>query len=118
MGKDWAYSKHTHMVKSHGGPEPFLRDYASANYQLGVEAEKRTEGWKGAILFTATIAFWELCRFWCNSVETKRALRKADLLRKSETAEKQYRDYIQTSKIDTDTTITPISALDESYILE
>lgn len=100
MSKDWPYSQHSHFVKNHGGPEQFLRDHASANFQLGVEAEKKTEGWKGLLVSGAAIVIWELLKFGHNLVEKKRAKKRADLLGKSDAAEKQYLDFIQSSEGD------------------
>ena len=56
------YSELVHQACKGGGPDKFLRDYAKANYNLGVQAEQATEGWKIGIAVATTLAIWEGCK--------------------------------------------------------
>lgn len=56
------YSELVHLACEGGGPDKFLKDHAIANYNLGVQAEQDTEGWKVGIAVAAGIAIWEGCK--------------------------------------------------------
>lgn len=59
MSKDWDYSQLSHAASEAGGPKKFIDHVADINYQRGVQGEKDTEGWKGALLAIAAIGLWE-----------------------------------------------------------
>ena len=59
MSKNWDYSQLSHAAAEEGGPHKFIEKVAEINFKRGVETEKGTEGWKGALLVGGAIALWE-----------------------------------------------------------
>ena len=56
------YFEFSHEAKQHGGVEGFLNDYADVNQRIGIEQERSTEVWKGALLLSVGIAAWECAK--------------------------------------------------------
>lgn len=56
------YSELAHKAAQFGGPKNYLQQHAQAYFSMGVQHEKSTEGWKGAVLVGIAIGAWELCK--------------------------------------------------------
>lgn len=84
------YSEIVHEAAINGGPEQFLRKHAEANRQLGVEAEKETEGWKAAVLTVIVVAAWEgVVKPTWRWAKKRHVQRKEQALAKSKAAEEE-----------------------------
>lgn len=89
------YAQLAHEASLKGGPEKFLKDHAEANFKLGVESEKDTEGWKVLLVTGAAIGLWELGKLGINTIKNVRIKKKEDLVAKSKEAEKNYQNSIK-----------------------
>ncbi len=89
MSKDWDYSQLSHEASQHGGPDKFLKDHADANYQLGVEAEKDTEGWKAALVTAAAIGAWEFGKGVWRWTKGRHTRKKEQAVLKAKAAEEE-----------------------------
>lgn len=54
------YSELAHKASLFGGPQEYLQQHAQAYFNMGVQHEKSTEGWKGVVLVGIVIGVWEL----------------------------------------------------------
>lgn len=86
------YFEFSHEAKQHGGVEGFLNDYAEVNQRIGIEQERSTETWKGAILLFCGIVAWEGVKagfYWIKErYQRKKVERLVALERQSEMARK------------------------------
>lgn len=90
MSKNWDYSQLTHAAAEEGGPQKFIDKVADINFQRGVEAEKGTEGWKGALLVGGAIALWEGGKAIYRRHKARKEAKRQALLNASNAAKEEY----------------------------
>jgi len=90
MSKNWDYSQLSHLASEEGGPQKFIDKVASINYQRGIEAERGTEGWKGALLVGGAIGLWEGGKEIVKRIKKHRAAKREALLQEATLARERY----------------------------
>lgn len=103
MSKDWDYSQLSHAASEAGGPQKFIDQVADINFQRGVQAEKDTEGWKGALLVGAAIGLWEGGKALYRRHKAKKAAKQKALLEASNAAKQKFVESYENESPDTDT---------------
>lgn len=103
MSRNWDYSQLSHAASEAGGPQKFIDQIADINYQRGVQAEKDTEGWKGALLAGVTIVLWEGGKALYQRYKAIKAKKQKALLETSNAAKQRFVASLEDESHDTDT---------------
>lgn len=102
MSKTWDYSQLSHAASEAGGPQKFIDQVADINFQRGVQAERGTEGWKGALLVCAAIGLWEGGKAIYRRHKAKKMAKQRALLEASNAAKQRFVESMEDESPDTD----------------
>ena len=86
------YSEMVHTAAQNGGPDRFVQDIAEKNYERGIEDERATEWWKGAVLVVIALGLSEGIRWVVKKSPKRHKDRSAQLKAESDAAIAAYKE--------------------------